>query len=397
MTSQNKASGQGRASGAHDLGGGERRELKYRRLVGEMRRRILDTTWPPGARLPTLREIAAESGCSLTTVRHAFDELEEAGLIVRRQGSGTYVDEAPDRQLGRTVVGVLVPDTAAYFPPILQGIEEVLAENGARLVYASSQYDPAVEKEALAGLLAAGIDGLLYTPLIEPSDGDVAKHLARVAEIPVPVVLVERRLSGAGPADDTYHVCTDHEGGAYDAVRHLYAAGHRRIALAVRRSLGPAAAPIEVGFGRAVSDLHVTGMVDGAPREAWTPERADLAVQRIVREGCTGVLCFGDREAILLIAAARRAGLRIPEDLAVVSYDNEYADVAEIPLTAVSPRKYQLGRMSAEMLLQRLRSDDVDGPQQVRLRPTLVVRRSSTPAHREDATAPADDNQRTRP
>lgn len=360
--------------------GGQRRELKYRRLIGDMRRRILDTTWPPGSRLPTLREIAAETGCSLTTVRHAFDELEEAGLVVRRQGSGTYVSDAPDRRLGRIAIGVLVPDAETYFPPIIKGIEEVLAENGARLMYASSQYDPAVEREALDGLLAAGIDGLLFAPLIEPEDGDGAQHLARFAQIPVPVVLVERRVPGVGPADDTYHVCTDHEGGAYDAVRHLYAGGHRRIALVVRRSMGPAGAPIEAGFAQAVRDLGAFSIVEGAAREAWTPERADAALQEILRQGCSAVLCFGDREAILVLAAARRAGIRVPGDLALVSYDNEYADVAEVPLTAVAPRKYQLGRLAAQILLQRLLNDDLDGPQQVMLRPTLVVRRSSVSA-----------------
>ncbi|MDV9193176.1 substrate-binding domain-containing protein, partial [Streptomyces sp. SR27] len=92
--------------------------------------------------------------------------------------------------------------------------------------------------------------------------------------------------------------------------------------------------------------------------------------------GVTAALCFGDREAALMLAAARRAGVRVPEDLALISYDNEFADIAETPLTAVSPPKYQLGRLAAQILLRRLAEGEAAPLHQVQLRPRLVVRAS---------------------
>ncbi|MFD5124077.1 LacI family DNA-binding transcriptional regulator [Streptomyces sp. NPDC058385] len=352
------------------------RELKFRRLAAELRRRVLDGTWPQGTKLPTEQALAAETGLSVTTVRRAYEVLVRQELVERRQGAGTFATVRPDdpRPSGRAV-GVLVPTTVAYYPRVLQGIEDALAVAGARLVLACSRYDRTIERDAIERLLDDGVDGLLLVPMLH----ELAEPLTRTSELlglPVPVVLMERRLVTAGPLDETEHVCTDHQSGAYVAVRHLHGLGHRRIAL-VLRSDGPHAAQIAAGYERAAGDLRLPGTARlSVPSAAWNPGRADAAVAELTSDRATAAVCFGDREATLLLGAARRAGLRVPDDLALVSYDNEIADVAEVPLTAVSPPKYRLGRLAAEILLQRL-ADDGTGPvHQVRLRPELVVRAS---------------------
>lgn len=352
------------------------RELKFRKLTADLRRGIHDGTWPPGSKLPTERALSTETGLSVTTVRRAYEDLVAQGLVERRQGAGTFAlglpPRVPDR---RRIVGVLVPDTALYYPRVIQGIQEVLAEAGAQFVLACSHYDPKAEDAAIAELLAAGVHGLLLVPGLHASE-DPARRTDELLHLPVPAVLVERRLTAAGPGDPTEHVCTDHEGGAYDAVRHLRALGHERLALVVRVD-APTAAPIRTGFARAVVDFALPEAVyDSAVMDAWNPDRADATVAKLVAAGVTGALCFGDREAALVQSAARRAGLRVPDDLAMVSYDNEFADVAEIPLTAVSPPKFQVGRLAAQILLRRLSDGDASPLHQVQLRPNLVVRAS---------------------
>lgn len=359
-------------------------ELKFRRLTADLRRGIHDGTWPPGSKLPTERALAAETGLSLTTVRRAYEELVTEGLVERRQGAGTFAARGgPPEPAGRRVVGVLVPDTALYYPRVLQGIEKELAGAGARLVLACSYYDRAVEETAIAELQSAGADGLLLVPGLHTAD-DPALRTRQLMELPVPVVLVERRLTAAGPGDPTEHVCTDHAGGAYDAVRHLHALGHERQAL-VLRSDGPPAALIADGFACAAQELGLPRPVYvREPMEGWDADRADDAVRTLLDGAVTGALCFGDREATLLQSAARRAGLRVPQDLALVSYDNEFADVAEIPLTAVAPPKFHMGRLAAQILLSRLADGDASPVHQVQLRPKLVVRAScgGRPGHR---------------
>ncbi|MFB7373392.1 GntR family transcriptional regulator [Streptomyces sp. NPDC056222] len=355
------------------------RELKFRALMAELRRGILDGTWPPGSKLPTERALATETGLSVTTVRRAYEDLVALGLVERRQGAGTFAAHRPDDDsataAGRRVVGVLVPDTTFYYPRVLQGIERELAAAGARLVLACSHYDPDEEDAAVRRLLSSGVHGLLLVPSLHTAT-DPGRRADELLALSVPAVLVERRLAAYGPGDPTEHVCTDHEGGAYDAVRHLRALGHERVALLVRTD-APTTQPIESGFDRAVADLglHEPLRVRDAG-DRWNPERADRAVAELRGAGVTAGLCFGDREAALVLAAARRAGLRVPEDLALISYDNEFADVAETPLTAVSPPKFQVGRLAAQILLRRLADGDASPLHQVQLRPRLVVRAS---------------------
>ncbi|MEU2235860.1 substrate-binding domain-containing protein [Streptomyces vietnamensis] len=352
------------------------RELKFRALMAELRRGILDGTWPPGSKLPTERALATETGLSVTTVRRAYEDLVALGLVERRQGAGTFAAHRPERdRADRRIVGVLVPDTTFYYPRVLQGIEKELAAAGARLVLACSHYDPAEEDAAVERLLSAGVHGLLLVPSLHTAT-DPGRRAEELLALPVPAVLVERRLAAHGPGDPTEHVCTDHEGGAYDAVRHLRALGHERLGL-VARTDAPTTAPIESGFARALADLGLPAPTyERDVMARWDPDRADLALAALRASGVTAALCFGDREAALMLGAARRAGLRVPEDLALISYDNEFADVAETPLTAVSPPKYQLGRLAAQILLRRLAEGDAAPLHQVQLRPRLVVRAS---------------------
>ncbi|MFI0924076.1 substrate-binding domain-containing protein [Streptomyces sp. NPDC021012] len=352
------------------------RELKFRRLAAELRRRLLDGTWPQGSKLPTEHALAAETGLSVTTVRRAYEVLVGQQLVERRQGAGTFATIRPGtvRPSGRAV-GVLVPTATLYYPRVLQGIEEALAVAGARMVLACSHYDRTIERDAIDRLVDDGVDGLLLVPLLHELD-DPLSRVAELQALPVPVVLMERRIAAAGPRDTTEHVCTDHESGAYLAVQHLHDLGHHRIGLVLRTD-GPPSVPITAGYERAIADLGLSAAERvGARTDDWDFGRADAAVRSLIADRATAALCFGDREASLLLGAARRAGLRVPVDLALVSYDNEFADVADVPLTAVSPSKYRLGRLAAEILLQRLADDGAGPVHQVQLRPELVVRAS---------------------
>ncbi|GGT73368.1 GntR family transcriptional regulator [Streptomyces lateritius] len=254
------------------------RELKFRALMAELRRGILDGTWPPGSKRPTERALATETGLSVTTVRRAYEDLVALGLVERRQGAGTFAAHRHEEPGDRRIVGVLVPDTAFYSPRVLQGIEKELAAAGARLVLACSHYVPAEEDAAVRRLLSSGVHGLLLVPTLHTAV-DPGRRAEELLALPVPAVLVERRLAAThGPGDPTEHVCTDHEGGAYDAVRHLRALGHDGLALLVR-SDAPTTAPIESGFALAVADLGLHAPLRiREERQGWNPRRADRAV-----------------------------------------------------------------------------------------------------------------------
>jgi GntR family transcriptional regulator of arabinose operon len=360
-------------NGAHPPG----RDLKSQRLAAHLREAITSRAYPPGGRLPTEQEIAAANTVSLTTVRRAMEKLAAEGLVIRRQGSGTYVAHQPTaahRPAGRTAVGVVVPDTTRYFPRVLEGIEETLTRAGVRLMLACSRYDVAADERAVADLLSAGVAGLLLVPtLIERSDSTA--YVAQLNQAAVPVVFVERGLDPSGPSDDSEYVRTDHEAGGYQAVAHLAGLGHTRLGLVLRGG-SPTSKPVAAGFLRATAELGVQ-VADqlAVPSTGWQPGHADPALRALVDSGATGVVCLGDREATMLVAAARRAGVGVPDQLAVVAYDDDIADLADVPLTAVSPPRYHLGRLASELLLRRL-AEPALPRHQVRLRPSIVVRES---------------------
>ncbi|MGD7707801.1 substrate-binding domain-containing protein [Microlunatus sp. Y2014] len=352
-----------------------------------LRRGILAGTWPVGDRLPTEQQLVRSTGYSLNTVRRGVDDLVADGLVERRQGAGTFVMlQRRSGPRGRVNIGVMLPGTSQYFPTVLQGVSEALTQAGASLQLASYAYRPEREDDCIERLLAAEVDGLLLVPTLAGLT-DPGHRVRQLGRLPVPVVMLERSLPELGPADRSEYVCSDHEGGAYDAVQHLHRLGHRRIALLLRDQSATRFG-VHAGHRRAASDLDLPTLpVLRADADQWRRTRAEGVLDALLAQHATAALVFGDSEATLLLNAARRRGIAVPEELALVSYDDETADIADVPLTAVSPPKHRIGRMAAEILLQRLAAGAECPLHQVRLRPELVVRESCGARARETTVA----------
>jgi DNA-binding LacI/PurR family transcriptional regulator len=352
---------------------------KFRRLAEELRRGIAELRWPDG-RLPTEQQLAREQGVSLNTVRRAVDLLVADGLVHRRQGSGTYIaGEVARAATGESrpgpVVGICVPSMTYYYPRIIAAIEAELTRGGAQMMIRSTGYDAGRERSAVEGMLAAGASGLLLVPELEPGADPMVQHDA-IQSLGVPVVMVERRF--ATPADHHEFVCSNHSAGAYVAVRHLVALGHTRIGYLQRHSPFTADA-VAAGFRTALADSGLAAAnAPHAGRARWDLPDADAFLDELLAAGATAAVCFADREAALLVSAARRRGLSVPGDLSLVGYDDEVAELSEVPLTAVSPAKAEVGRLAAATLLRRIADPSAPVVQQLVV-PRLRVRDSTGP------------------
>jgi len=350
--------------------------VKFRMLAAELRDQIAAGRWPVGERLPTEPELAQLHEVGVNTVRRAVELLIDEELVRRQQGSGTYVLAVPGEvALRRRFVGVLVPSTSYFYPKVIEGIERVLSAAGVRVILSCSEYDVSREAEQLEQLLAARVDALLLVPNLHLID-DPAGYVDQLADLPVPYVLVERRPPDPAPDDTTPYVCTNHQGGAYTAVRHLAGLGHRRIAHLGRLRTGTAG-QVRAGYERAIAELGLPSVSAAVQaREEWSPDELAGYLQTCLDNEVTAIFCLGDRDASTLVLHARRLGLRVPDDLAVIAYDDEVADLGEIPLTAVSPPKADVGALAAELLLRRLTKGESTPIPQVQLQPRLVVRAS---------------------
>lgn len=309
-------------------------------------------------------ELAEELGMSAVTLRRDVEALAAQGLVERLHGAVVWPTgqsrpaPAAVPPAEGLVVGMVVPTTEYYYADVVRGARQTVEAAGARLTIGLSRYLPDEDAAQARRLLSTGADGLLLTPSWERGCPERGEGLW-TAEQKVPVVLVERSAPLGHPAAGLDRVRSDHAHGAAEAVAHLAGLGHRAIALAVQDS--PTAPRLRVGYRAAVEALGLTPVsaapLDDAPlrSEAKRFERTlEYLCQAVASGNVTAAIVHSDADAIVLIPRLQARGVRVPEDLAVIAYDDEVAGLADLPLTAVAPDKHAVGAAAARLLLDRL-------------------------------------------
>lgn len=327
-----------------------------------------------------LAVLARQFNVSMVTLRRDVSGLADQGLVTRVHGGITQVTPENDLPGSRAakddqqvVLGMLVPSTTYYYPAIIKGVREVTERVGARVALAVSRYDGEVDRARVRQLVGAGVDGLLLTPSRHPETAD-EKWLGT---LPVPAVLVERQIPLGTDLTRLDTISSHHTHGAFIGTRHLAELGHRTLALATRTS--PNTASVHRGFMAAVSQLGLDEpMRIGIDADGPNDEQIERIVHAI-REGVTGLLVHNDDDALMLVQHLREAGLRVPDDVSLVAYDDEVAALSDPPLTTIAPMKESVGRRAATLLLGRLDADDDTPVEHTVLLPELKVRGSSAP------------------
>ncbi|MDQ0646481.1 DNA-binding LacI/PurR family transcriptional regulator [Microbacterium natoriense] len=335
--------------------------------------------------------LSARLGVASMTLWRDLVTLEERGLLVRVHGGA--VSLAVAQQQARTegggvarvrpiaTIGMIVPTIDYYFPEVIRGASQAAGELNCRLVVGATNYSPDEELRQAERLIAAGVDALMVTPHDAILEASPLQRLLERADIPV--VMVERFVdeSVAGRLE---WVRTDHAYGAELAVRHLAANGHEGIALAARPSA--TAAGLDVGYRKAVADL-------GLPLERQLrcelpdPQGGrgiSMGALRQLLDDCleariTAAVLLGDADAMAFTDLVLERGLRIPDDFAIMAYDDEVAAFAAVSLSAIAPPKHELGHAALRLCFDRLRQvpDAAHTVVRMSLLPGLVVREST--------------------
>lgn len=329
-------------------------EHKYAELAQKLRNDIQNGSYASGQKLPSENELAAGTGYSRQTVRQAIGMLEHEGLVIRVQGSGTYVRNASPRREPTRNIAVVTTYIGEYiFPAILHGIDQVLAQNGYTPLLSATRNRVDNERKVLTELLHKPIDGLIVegtkTALPNPNI-DLYEQFGNQG---IPVVFI----NGFYPdlKNPVYVVADDRAGGRM-ACELLLKQGHTEIAgifksddiQGHRRYAGYAEALR--GAGLTVDDDHVLW---------YTTENRDTLMvsgASSVTRGCTAVICYNDEVALQVLKTLNRDDGSASGRPAIVSFDNStYAQLSAEPFLSLSNPKEKLGRLAAEKMLNILR------------------------------------------
>jgi DNA-binding LacI/PurR family transcriptional regulator len=327
-----------------------------------------------------LHDVAELAGVSMSTVSRVANGsgLVSAPTRERVERAMKSLDYQPSRVARRLrrergkahLLGLIIPDIQnPFFADLARGVEDVARQQGYMVLFGNSDEDPIAETLHLDLMRAESVDGVILPPT-----ADRQHAAAATARGALPVVCVDRRPSRV--TLDT--VVTDNLRGAYEAVDHLIRLGHHRIAfIGGRPRLSTTEERLE-GYLRALRD-HDIAPIDalvsgGHSREAGGRHAAEALLA--LPEPPTAMFVGNNLMTLGALEAIHGRGLRIPDDVAIIGFDDmPWALALNPPLTAVRQLGYEMGRRAVELLLQRI-EDPRRSTTLVVLQPELIVRKS---------------------
>ncbi|HZR99844.1 MAG TPA: LacI family DNA-binding transcriptional regulator [Chloroflexota bacterium] len=347
------------------------------------------------ARPATLRALAQAVGVNPSTVSRVLNrdpsvrisEATRARILDAAAATGYRPNRlARSLKLQRTqIIGMLIPDvTNPHFSALFRAVDDAASAAGYHVILCNTDDSARRLRQHLDALSEGHVDGLLVATA-RRDDAALASLRARR----LPYVLVNRHRD----APDESWVVPDDRQAAHLAVAHLVGLGHRRIAhIAGSVEVSRSAARL-AGFREAMAAA-------GCSDEAWVAAAGDLdetagevGLARLLAlppaQRPTAVFAANDLAALGAISAARRAGLRVPEDLSVVGSDDLPAGRHASPaLTTVQVPVAAMGRLATELLVRRLRGEAAaDAPPTRTILPVTLVVRGSTAPPRAPSTA----------
>jgi LacI family transcriptional regulator len=331
----------------------------------------------------SIREVAARAGVSLGTVSNVLNRPEIVASSTRTRVLEAieelgFVRNESARQLraGRSrIIGLVVLDIAnPFFTDVGRGVEDEASKSGLAVLMCNSDEQLAREKSYLDLLEQHRVQGILITPV---SDDEAS--LARLQARGTPVILVDRR----SPSGNQCSVAVDDMLGADLAVSHLLTEGHERIAFVGGPVSLRQVADRREGARRALSRAGGSAddliLIDTPALTVAAGKAAGLAMADSgAADRPTAVFCANDLVALGLLQAMTQNGIKVPDDIAIVGYDDiDFAAAAAVPLSSVRQPRNQIGRTAAQLLLEESLDQESHKHRQVIFQPELEIRRSS--------------------
>lgn len=327
----------------------------------------------------TFKDLAKAAKVSTSTLSRALNDKPDINpktknkiLAVAKELGYTPNAVAKSLRLKKTgTLGVVIADISnPFFAAVIKGVEDTARRKGYNIILCNTDEKYETEKDAIQLLLTKRVDALLIAPA-QIKDQDIVELKKRK----IPFVLFGRHFEHL----ETDYVVSNNVQGAFLATDHLIKKGHKKILFingplhlssAKERLLGYKQALLKKGieFNYALLKQRAVRMEDGY-RIMKKVLSSELEF--------TAVFTYSDFVALGVVRALREAGLRIPEDIAVVGYDDiDFISALEVPLTTVHVPKYRLGSKATQLVDKKIKGE-VKKPQKLILDTQLIVRKSS--------------------
>ncbi|MDR1536784.1 MAG: GntR family transcriptional regulator [Clostridiales bacterium] len=327
---------------------------KYTAIIEWAKESIIDRGLISGDRFFSETELCEIHNVSRQTVRQALAILEREGIILRRQGSGTFVQAQSRHSDEKTVtVGLISTYFSDYiFPSIITGIEQVLKKNHINLQISTTHNQVTEEARALRAMLSQDIDGLI----VEPSQSGLPSLNAEIYnEIRlrnIPLVFFNAKY----PESSFPYVAMDDITAGRIAADHLIACRHRKIsAIFLLDDIQG-----HLRYKGFMKSLLASGVSAPENRVMWFSSQDRDEIMSVYEKkllnllaDSTGIVCYNDYLAVELLEFCKQHGINVPVDVSIVGIDDaKRAGICEVPLTTVQHPKQELGKKVAEVLLQ---------------------------------------------
>ncbi|WP_199613589.1 LacI family DNA-binding transcriptional regulator [Paenibacillus alkalitolerans] len=329
----------------------------------------------------TIYDIAKRANCSAMTVSRVINNTGRISHTTRQRvltimKELNYVPNSMARSLvlqKSKLLSLLITDiTNPFFTTLVRGAEDAAHRLGYRLLLSNSDEDAKKEKEYIDTILSSKVDGVLFAPANDHS----AEHLKKLKQHGIPFVLLDREIPGV----ETDTVVGDSKTGARRLVEHLISLGHRRIAMINGASNVSTARLRKEGYEEALKLHQISLREDYMAEAGFTQIHAGNIVERLLSldDPPTALFAANNFLALEAMRSLLDRGIRVPEDISVVCFDElEAGFVLDPYLTVAAQPAYEFGTLGIQMLIDRIEGNAGDEWRKVILPPKLYIRKSA--------------------
>ncbi|GHZ62523.1 Ribose operon repressor [Vibrio cholerae] len=329
--------------------------------------------------MATMKDIARLAGVSTSTVSHVINKSRFVSdeIAERVNNAAQQLNYAPSAlarslKMNRTkTIGMLVTtSTNPFFGEVVKGVERSCYHQGYNLILCNTEGDNQRMKASINTLLQKRVDGLLL--MCSTLEGERLDVFDRYPDIPIVVMDWGPILFASDKIQDNSLQ------GGYMAAKHLIECGHKEIGCITGPLIRHQAQMRYEGYKRALAETGIAINPDWIVESDFECEGGYQAFEKLYQRGKLPSALFvsNDMMAMGVIQAASQRGLRVPDDLSLIGYDDVHIAKFMTPaLTTIHQPKYRLGKAAVDTLLYRLENPDTTA-QVVQLEPTLVVRNS---------------------